>query len=56
MIQALQALQATVESVDERHAPALQTLKISGRGTGLMRLFSTHPPLEVRIERLQNVR
>jgi len=54
MIQALERLQETFGQVNDARAPALQTLKISGRGTGLMRLFSTHPPLEVRIERLRN--
>jgi len=32
----------------------LATMKVSGQPGGLMRmLFSTHPPLEVRIARLQ---
>ena len=53
MIRALQKLQRTFEFVDVNAQPAVQTMKISGRGTGLLRLFSTHPPLELRIQRLQ---
>lgn len=54
MVNALKALLRTYELVDPAaQQPAVQTLKISGRGTGLMRLFSTHPPLEERIARLQ---
>lgn len=52
MISALQALRRTSELSDDRTLPAVQTLKISGQGTGIMRFFSTHPPLEERIERL----
>lgn len=53
MIHALKALQSNVERVDDSQ-PALATLKISGRRSGLlMRLFSTHPPLEDRIKALQ---
>ena len=32
---------------------AVQTLKISGHPRGLMKFFSTHPPLETRIARLK---
>ncbi len=56
MISALQALQAqsprrsTSDSADDTYAVA----KISSlRGHGFMALFSTHPPLEVRIQKLQ---
>jgi heat shock protein HtpX len=53
MIAALQALQRTTQLVDTRHE-ALATFKISGRRRGaLAMLFATHPPLEVRIARLQ---
>ena len=54
MVAALEALQRTYGVVDpgDRQA-AIQTLKISGHPTGLMRFFSTHPPLEVRIARLK---
>jgi len=54
MVNALKALLRTNEIIDPAaNQPAVQTLKISGRGTGLMRLFATHPPLEERIARLQ---
>jgi heat shock protein HtpX len=53
MISALEALQRTTQMVDNRQN-ALATLKISsGRGRRLAGLFSTHPPLEVRIARLK---
>lgn len=55
MIQALECLRRTFEisDVGESAQPALQALKISSRPNGFMRLFSTHPPLEERIERLK---
>jgi len=53
MIQALQALQRTIAIKDEAAPESIATLKISGKGTGLMALLSTHPPLEQRIKRLQ---
>ena len=56
MVSALKALLRTYEITDPAaNQPAVQTLKISGRGTGLMRLFATHPPLEERIARLQTM-
>lgn len=54
MIAALQALQGTTERVDTQHA-ALASLKISGKRGGFAALFSTHPPLELRIRRLQTI-
>lgn len=36
--------------------PSVATLKISGKKSGFMHLFSTHPPLEERIARLQAAR
>ncbi len=52
MLNALQALQRTIEIQDPVHGqPAVQALKISGR-SGLSSLFATHPPLEERIEAL----
>jgi heat shock protein HtpX len=52
MVAALQRLGAGRQVVDPR-APALASFKISG-APGFMALFSTHPPLEVRIEALRN--
>jgi heat shock protein HtpX len=53
MIQALESLKKTFESVDPTAQPAIAALKISSRPGGIMKLFSTHPPLEERIERLK---
>jgi heat shock protein HtpX len=53
MIQALQCLQRNFEEIDPAAQPSFQALKISSRPGGIMRLFSTHPPLEERIERLR---
>ncbi len=53
MIQALEGLRRTFENAEPAAGqPAMQALKISGGG-GFMKLFSTHPPLEERIERLR---
>jgi heat shock protein HtpX len=51
MVAALRRLAEGPQGVDPR-APALASFKISG-APGLMALFSTHPPLEVRIEALR---
>jgi heat shock protein HtpX len=54
MIAALEGLQRTFGVVDPADRQvAVQTLKISGHPRGLMRFFSTHPPLETRIARLR---
>lgn len=54
MIAALEALGRTVQIQDPKaEQPAFQSMKISS-GKPLMRLFSSHPPLEDRIARLQN--
>lgn len=53
MISALEGLRRTVEMVDTSASPATATLKISGKPGGFLALFSTHPPLETRIERLK---
>ena len=50
MVAALAALQRTIDAPRE-DTPALASMKISGGG--MMALFSTHPPLEERIARLQ---
>lgn len=53
MIGALEALQRTVQIQDPHPQPAIATLKISNPN-GVMRFFSTHPPLEERIARLRS--
>jgi len=53
MINALEKLRRTYELVDTGAQPAIQTLKINGKGTGLLALFASHPPLTERIARLQ---
>jgi heat shock protein HtpX len=53
MIAALQTLKRNLEVKDPRvQQPAFQALKISD-SKGLLKWFATHPPLEVRIARLQ---
>jgi heat shock protein HtpX len=56
MISALQQLQRTYGRAPEeatQKGAALATLKISGKQGGLVSLMATHPPLELRIARLQ---
>jgi heat shock protein HtpX len=53
MVGALQALQRFYQIEDPRQQPAFQNLKISAHPKGWLRLFASHPPLEVRIARLQ---
>lgn len=56
MIAALESLQR-MKQIHDPHAekPSFQAFKISTRGkSGFMMLFATHPPLEERINRLQN--
>ncbi len=53
MIQALKALAQNHGPVDNEHK-AFQSLKINGGG--MMKLFSTHPPITERIARLERAR
>lgn len=54
MIQALEGLQRTFQTIDpEEPKTAVASLKISSRTGGFRMLFSTHPPLEERIQRLK---
>lgn len=53
MIQALEGLKRTFGELDPSAQPAVQAMKISSRPGGFMRLFSTHPRLEDRIDRLK---
>ena len=55
MIAALERLRRNTELVDTRQE-ALATLKISGAPSRFTALHATHPPLEVRIARLQQLR
>lgn len=55
MIQALEGLRRSIADVDPSAQPAMQALKISSRPSGWAKLFSTHPPLEERIERLKKM-
>lgn len=52
MVQALQKLQNEFAPPPEEKSP-VATLQISDRRKTMMSLFSTHPPLEERIQRLQ---
>lgn len=55
-LQRLQRLQeaATQQVVVDKNEASIAALKISGKTSGIMRLFMTHPPLEERIDALKN--
>ncbi len=55
MISALQRIDGWVKGTQFQYnsQDALATMKISGKTTGLMRLFTTHPPIEERVAALQ---
>ncbi|MBI5630863.1 MAG: protease HtpX [Elusimicrobia bacterium] len=55
MIHALESLKSSVQVQDNR-APALSAFKINGHGHGIVALlFSSHPPLDARIEALRRL-
>jgi heat shock protein HtpX len=57
MISALQAIDHWVNrnQFDYATQDALATMKISGKSSGVMHLFATHPPIEERIAALQRL-
>ena len=57
MISALQAIDRWVNRAQFEYQTqdALATMKISGRSSGFMHLFATHPPIEERIAALQRL-
>jgi heat shock protein HtpX len=53
MILALERLKENYEIPPAKEQPAIASLKISGKAGGFLKLFSTHPALNDRIERLK---
>lgn len=54
MIHALESLKRSVGAARDDRGPALATLKINGHPEGILaKLFSSHPPLDKRIEALR---
>lgn len=54
MTNALKGLQRVYHpELSEQAAPAFQSMQISGKTSGIMALFASHPPLEERIARLE---
>jgi heat shock protein HtpX len=57
MIKALQRLQQLMDKAPEDdRAPAFNTMKIAGHNNRWLALFSSHPPIEKRIEALEKKR
>ena len=52
---ALQKLKAGVDLTSDAH-PSMAALKISGKRSKFAALFSTHPDLELRIQRLREMK
>ena len=57
MISALQAIDRWVQRAQFQYSSedALATMKISGQSKSLLRMFSTHPPIEARVAALQRL-
>jgi heat shock protein HtpX len=53
MIMALERLKVNSQIPQTDNQPAIASLKISGKAGGLLKLFSTHPDLDDRIESLK---
>ena len=57
MISALQSIDRWVKQVHYQYQTddALATMKISGQTRSFMQIFSTHPPIEARVEALKQL-
>ena len=57
MISALQAIDRWVKQVEYQYQTedALATMKISGQSRSFMQIFSTHPPIEARVNALRKL-
>ncbi|MGZ3691208.1 MAG: protease HtpX [Pseudobdellovibrio sp.] len=53
-LQRVYSTEPAVVQGEDRPSDSLNTLKISGKSTGVMRLLMSHPPLEERLEALRN--
>lgn len=56
MISALERLKVNHQIPQDEEQPAIASLKISGKAGGLLKLFSTHPDLDDRIQSLKTNR
>ncbi len=54
MISALERLKSSSQIHSDDDQPAIATLKISGKASGFLKLFATHPDLTDRIQRLKS--
>lgn len=55
MISALERLKVNGHLPQSESQPAIASLKISGKAGGFLKLFSTHPDLDDRIQRLKGI-